>query len=151
MFAVITTHLWFMNEKRQPGSTQARAAQVRLMLAEAEVLKAKYACPIFVTGDMNCYERTIPMRQFFDEGFEPCYRLATGRTDMSNGHHVCSPGDGFSRKSHRPSPERPEGAIDHCLLSDAQKQVEVKTFECVQAYFTIKITDHYPNVIDAKF
>ncbi|MCR4921495.1 MAG: endonuclease/exonuclease/phosphatase family protein [Bacteroidaceae bacterium] len=150
VFAVITTHLWYMNEKRQPGSTQARAAQVRLMLAEAEVIRAQYDCPVFVTGDMNCYESTIPMQQFFEVGFQPCYKLATIFADNSNGHHICSPGEGYSRKSRRPSRERTEGAIDHCLLLDGQKRIEVKTFDCVQAYFTIKLTDHYPNVIDAK-
>ena len=146
----MTTHLWYKSEKAQLGSTQARASQVRLMLAEAEMLKATYKCPIFVTGDMNCYEETLPLRQFLEEGYQPCYRLATVRTDDNNGHHICGPKDGFSRQSRRPSPNRHDGAIDHCLLLDKQKQVEVRAFDCVQDYFTIKLTDHYPNVIDAK-
>lgn len=150
VFAVITTHLWYMNEKRQPGSNQARAAQVRLMLAEAEILRAEHKCPVFVTGDMNCYESTIPIRQFFESGYKPCYELATQYADLHNGHHICGPKDGFSRESRRPSPERKEGAIDHCLLLDPEQKVEVKVFDCVQAYFTVLLTDHYPNVIDAR-
>ena len=149
VFAVITTHLWFKNNKVQPGSTQARAAQVRLLLAEAEVIRAEHHCPVFVTGDMNCYESSLPMRQFFDEGYEPCYRLATEYADLHNGHHICSPKDGFSRESRRRSPERQEGAIDHCLLLDPRRRVEVKRFDCVQARFTVMLTDHYPNLIDA--
>lgn len=150
VFGVITTHLWYMHDSRQPGSSQARAAQVRLMLAEAEIIRAEHQCPIFVTGDMNCYEKTIPMQQFFESGFKPCYELATQYADLHNGHHICSPKDGFSRESRRPSPERKKGAIDHCLLLDPEQKVEVKVFDCVQAYFTVLLTDHYPNVIDAK-
>lgn len=149
IFAVITTHLWYQGDKKQPGSTQARAAQVRLMLAEADIISAQHACPIFVTGDMNCYESTPPMIQFFENRFEPCYKLATEYADQTNGHHICSPSDGFSRKSRRPSPTRQLGAIDHCLLRDG-KNVEVKRFECVQTNFTIRLTDHYPNVIDVQ-
>lgn len=149
-FAVLTTHLWFKGEKKQAGSDQARAAQVRLMLAEAAILKAEYGCPIFVTGDMNCYESSTAMLQFFEDGFVPCYRLATQYADLHNGHHICSPSEIFSRKSRRPSKERSAGAIDHCLLRDEKKEVEVKVFDCVQAYFTVKLTDHYPNVVDAK-
>ena len=150
VFAVLTTHLWWKGESAQPGSTQARAAQVRLMLAEAEILRAEYKCPVFVTGDMNCYENSIPIRQFFESDYKPCYELATQYADLHNGHHICSPKDGFSRESRRRSPERKEGAIDHCLLLDPKQQVEVKVFDCVQAYFTVLLTDHYPNVIDAK-
>ncbi|MBP3774484.1 MAG: hypothetical protein ILA34_03945 [Bacteroidaceae bacterium] len=151
VFAVLNTHLWWMGEWRQPGSTQARASQVRLMIAEAEILKAKHDCTMFVTGDMNCYENTTPIRQFLDEGFVPCYKAATLYGDNHNGHHICSAGDGFSRNSRRPSPYRAEGALDHCFIYNFQKHnTEVKVFDCIQAYFTIELTDHYPNLIDAR-
>lgn len=150
-FAVLNTHLWWKGDAQQPGSTQARAAQVRLMLAEAEILKAKYDCVIFVTGDMNCYENDIPIRQFLDEGFVPCYKAATVYGNKDNGHHICGPKDGFSRTSRRPSPERAGGALDHCFIFNHQKHnAEVKIFECIQAYFTVELTDHYPNLIDAR-
>ena len=150
-FAILNTHLWWKGDAQQPGSTQARAAQVRLMLAEAEILKAKYDCVMFVTGDMNCYENNIPMRQFIDEGYVPCYKAATVYGNNDNGQHICSPKEGFSRTSRRPSPERAEGALDHCFIFNHQKHnAEVKIFDCIQAYFTIELTDHYPNLIDAR-
>ena len=34
-FAVLNTHLWWKSDGAQPGSMQARAAQVRLMLASS--------------------------------------------------------------------------------------------------------------------
>ena len=149
LFAVITTHLWWKGEDQQPGSTQARAAQVRLIMAEAEVLKAKYDCPIFVTGDMNCEERSIPIQQFILAGYQPCYKVATIYGNNDNGHHICSPNEGFSRKSNRKGVDREIGAIDHCFIWNAKKNVEVKVFDCIQSNFTVKLTDHYPNLIDA--
>lgn len=148
-FAVVSTHLWWKGEKAQPGSDYARASQTRLIMAEAEILKAEYNCPIFVCGDMNAYEDAPAIQQFLQGGYKQCYEIATVRTDNHNGHHICSPKDGYSRVSRRRSPTRKEGAIDHCLLYNAG-EAEVLTFECVMAAFTVPLTDHYPNVIDAK-
>ena len=99
-------------------------------------------------GDMNCYEPDVPMQQFFEAGYMPCYKLATVRTNYDNGHHVCNASAGFSRRSKRPSPMRERGALDHVLLLDKQQNVEVKVFDCIQARFTLSLTDHYPNVVD---
>lgn len=147
-FAVICTHLWWKGDAKQPGSTQARASQTRLIMAEAEVLKAKYDCPVFVVGDMNCEENTIPIRQFIEEGYVPCYKAATVKTNLDNGHHNCAPATVGSRAHHRKTADRIGGAIDHCLIYNP-KGAEVKTFDCIQDYFTVKLTDHYPNLIDA--
>ena len=149
LFAVVNTHLWWKSEAAQPGSTYARAAQVRLMMAEAEVLKNKYGCTIFVTGDMNAYEDSLPIRQFIEGGYTPCYKAATDATDNGNGHHICGPKDGYSRTSRRCSPDREKGAIDHCFIYNAQEGVAVKVFDCITARFTVKLTDHYPYLIDA--
>jgi len=149
LFAVINTHLWWKSETAQAGSSYARAAQVRLMMAQAEVLKSKHDCTIFVTGDMNCYEDSLPMRQFIEGGYTPCYKAATDATDNGNGHHICSPKDGYSRTSRRRSPEREQGAIDHSFIYNAQEGVAVKVFDCITARFTVKLTDHYPYLIDA--
>ena len=148
LFAVLNTHLWWKVDAAQPGSTYARTAQVNLMMAEAEILKAKYGCTIFVTGDMNAYEDSLPIRQFLDGGYLPCYKVATDRTHTGNGHHVCSPKEGYSRQTSRRSLDREEGAIDHCFIHNAREGVVVKAFDCVTSRFTIKLTDHYPYLID---
>lgn len=149
-FGVISTHLWWKNNKIQPGSTQARAAQVRLILAEVEILKAKYDCPFFVMGDMNCEEPTAPIQQFLQEGYNPCYKVATVYGNKDNGHHQCFPDEVGVRTSHRVSAERSIGAIDHCFIYNEQGKAEVKVFDCIQAAFTVLLTDHYPNLIDAQ-
>lgn len=146
-FAVINTHLWFKSEKVQKGSDHARAAQAHLMMAESDIIRSKNDIPVVVTGDMNCYEHSLPIQEFIKSGYVPCYKAATAYGDNHNGHHICGPKDGFSRKSRRPSPEREKGAIDHCLISG---DAEVKVFDCIQAAFTVKLTDHYPNLIDVK-
>lgn len=151
LFGTICTHLWWKSDTAQPGSTLARASQVRLMMAEAEVLRAKYPdLPIFVMGDMNCEEATEPMQQFLDGGYVPCYKAATVSSDDHNGHHICSPGDGFSAESRRKGADRQTGAIDHLLISDPAGSAEVRVFGCIMDEYTIKLTDHYPNYLDIK-
>lgn len=147
-FAVLNTHLWWKDEIYQAGSDMARAAQTRLMMAEAEIIKAKYHCPIFVMGDMNCTENKPAMQQFLTSGYMPCYKLATVSTDSHNGHHICGPKRVGRRQSDRKTPYR-DSAIDHLLLYNAKDSVEIKMFKCEMAYFTIKLTDHYPNIVDA--
>ena len=52
-------------------------------------------------------------------------------------------------QSRRRSPDREKGAIDHCFIYNAQEGVAVKVFDCITARFTVKLTDHYPYLIDA--
>ncbi|MCH3940024.1 MAG: hypothetical protein LKK16_00400 [Bacteroidales bacterium] len=148
-FAVLNTHLWWKSDKAQSGSTYARAAQVNLMLAEGEIIREKYNCPIFVTGDMNCEEDTLPIRQWLDAGYIPCYRAATIYGNQDNGHHICGPKDGFSVLSRRKGPERSKGAIDHCFIYNASL-TQVRVFDCIQSDYLVQLTDHYPNLIDIE-
>lgn len=148
VFGVVSTHLWWKSESAQPGSMMARASQVRLIMAEIEILKAKYDCPFFVAGDMNGEESTPAIQQFLSEGYVPCYKAATVYGNRDNGHHECFPYIVGIRASHRISPERSAGAIDHCFIYNG-KGTEIKVFDCIQAAFTVKLTDHYPNLIDA--
>ena len=150
IFAVLSTHLWWQGDGVQPGSTFARVGQANTLMAEQERLKAKYNCTYFITGDMNCYESEPPIQQYLSHGYVPCYKAATVSTDNTNGHHICSPDEGFSRKSNRRSADRTQGAIDHCFIYNAERGVEVKAFKCEQSYFLAKLTDHYPNIIDIK-
>ena len=121
------------------------------MMAEAEIIKAKFgAVPIFVTGDMNCEENTVPMQQFITAGYIPCYKAATTYGDNNNGHHICSPKDGYSTKSRRKGPDRYTGAIDHCFILDPSSSAEVKVFDCIMDEYLVKLTDHYPLLIDIR-
>lgn len=147
-FAILNSHLWWKDEIYQVGSDMARASQTRLMMAEAEIIKAQYHCPIFVMGDLNCTEDKPAMQQFLTSGYTPCYKLATVSTDSRNGHHICGPKRVGRRQSDRKTPYR-DSAIDHLLLYNGKDSVEIKMFKCETAFFTIRLTDHYPNIVDA--
>ena len=149
VFAVLNTHLWWRPEKAQPGSQMARASQIRLMMAEADALKAEYDCVIFLMGDMNCEEGTVPIRQLLDDGYIPCYKAATIFGDNNNGHHRCDAG-GFSAESARKGPDRATGALDHFFIHNAPKDVEVLVYYCIMDAYTLPLTDHYPNFADIK-
>lgn len=149
VFGVVSTHLWWKGEGAQVGSDLARLAQACLLMAEVEVLKKEYGCTFFVCGDMNSYEDSPAIQKFFQMGYKPCYKAAVLSANMDNGHHVCGPLEGFSRKSNRRSPERPLGAIDHCFIYNPQPEATVQSFDCDQSAFIVPLTDHYPNIIDA--
>ncbi len=148
-FAVINTHLWYKSDKTQPGSMMARAAQVRLMMAEAEILKAEFGCTVFVMGDMNCEEDTVPIRQLLEEGYTPCYKVAKVFGDRQNGHHRCSAA-GFSEVSDRKGPDRETGALDHFFIHNAPADTEILVYYCITDKYTLPLTDHYPNYVDVK-
>ena len=144
-FIVISTHLWWKSEKVQAGSNTARAAQTHLILATAQYLKSRYPdSPVFLVGDMNCHEKADAMQLLINAGFTPCYKIATVSTDEHNGHHRCGP-KGFGRDGGNRT--RAE-AIDHCFLWNGG-QTEIRHFKCDMSAFIVKITDHYPNIIDA--
>ena len=47
------------------------------------------------------------------------------------------------------SPARERGAIDRCVIDNAQEGGAVKVCDCSTARFTVKLTDHYPYLIEA--
>ena len=151
VFAVINTHLWWKSDKAQPGSMMARAAQIRLMMAEAEIIKAKFGnIPLFMIGDMNCEENTVPIQQLIQSDYKQCYKVAVDYGDNNNGHHICSPGEGYSLESKRKGPDRETGAIDHCLILDPENRAEVRVFDCIMHEYIAKLTDHYPLLLDVN-
>lgn len=150
VFAILNTHLWWKPEDAQPGSTMARASQIRLMMAESEMIKAEYeGCTIFLMGDMNCEEDTVPMQQLLQSGYVPCYRIAKVHGDNNNGHHRCDPG-WFSAESQRKGPDRATGALDHFLVHNASPDTEILVYHCIMDEYTLPLTDHYPNYVDVR-
>ena len=65
--------------------------------------------------------------------------------DAKGGDHKCSK-DGFSRQQNKT--DDGYGCIDHFLIYDPAGKTEVKTFMRDYAWFTVKLTDHYPNYAD---
>ena len=148
-FAILNTHLWWRPDEQQPGSEMARASQIRLMMAESEAIKAEYGCTVFLMGDMNCEEGTIPIKQLTDGGYIPCYKVAKVFGDNNNGHHRCD-ASGYSAESNRKGPDRATGALDHFFIHNAPEGTEVLKYFCILDDYTLPLTDHYPNYVDIK-
>lgn len=163
VFAVINTHLWWKSEKVMAGSDNARLEQVRLILKEAEKLRKVYSCPVFIMGDLNCNLRSEALRLALDAGYRPAWEVATEYGDLRCGHHQCNK-NGFSRVQNKT--DDGFGCIDHFFVhekdlsfdknkSDNSKnkcsaKVEVKVFKRDYAWFTVMLTDHYPNYADIE-
>lgn len=144
-FIIANTHLWWKAEKVMAGSDNARTQQVRNIIAEAERLRQKHDCPIFFMGDLNCNLRSEALSVALEAGYKPAWEIATVHGDLRCGHHKCSK-DGFSRKQNKT--DDGFGCIDHFFIYDPSGRVEVKTFVRDYAWFTVKLTDHYPNYAD---
>lgn len=144
-FIVANTHLWWKSEKVMAGSDNARTQQVRNIIAEAAKLRQKYECPVFFMGDLNCNLRSEALKVALAADYKPAWEIATVHGDLRCGHHKCDKG-GFSRKENKTSDGF--GCIDHFFIYDPAGSVEVKTFMRDYAWFTVKLTDHYPNYAD---
>ncbi len=120
VFAILNTHLWWRPD-----------------------------CVIFLMGDMNCEEDTVPIRQLLDDGYLPCYKVAKVFGDNHNGHHRCD-AKAFSAESSRKGPDRATGALDHFFIHNAHDGTEVLTYYCIMDEYTLPLTDHYPNYVDVK-
>lgn len=149
-FAVINTHLWWKSEKVMAGSDHARAEQVKLVIAEAERLREEHGCPVFIMGDLNANLRTEALGVALAAGYKPVWEVATEYGDLRCGHHECD-AKGFSRKQNKT--DDGYGCIDHFMvwendLIPAGGNVEVKVFMRDYAWFTLLLTDHYPNYAD---
>lgn len=147
LFAVMNTHLWWKSESSQAGSNAAREDQVRLMMEKAGKIIEKHKCPVFAIGDMNCNLNSNAMKLFTAAGYKPACQIATVYGDPRNGHHTCS-SDGFSRASSK-SDVNGTGAIDQFMCYN-MGEAKVLTFWRIEPYFTVPLTDHYPNYADIK-
>ena len=144
-FIVVNTHLWWKSESVMAGSNNARTEQMKNIMAEAERLREKHDCPIFLMGDLNCNLLSEALKNVVANGYRPAGEIATVHGDLRCGHHKCDK-NGFSRKQNKT--DDGNGCIDHFFIYDTSGKVEVKTFHRDYAWFTVKLTDHYPNYAD---
>lgn len=144
-FIVVNTHLWWKSEAAMQGSDDARLHQLQRIMVTTRQLWEKYDCPVFLMGDMNCNLKSVALSNVLNHGYKPAWKIATEYGDLRCGHHKCSK-DGFSRDQNKP--DDGTGCIDHFLVFDPENKVEVKVFMRDYAWYTVKLTDHYPNYAD---
>ena len=153
-FCLINTHLWWKGENTQPGSDEARTAQVRKMMTAVDDAVFAHGCPVFMMGDMNCNLSSKAMKQLLEAGYKPLVWEATVYGDPRSGHQPCN-ASGFSRTENKSS-ENGMGAIDQFFVYNGKggiwgaSDAEILVFQRIYAYFTIELTDHYPNYADIR-
>lgn len=142
VFIVANTHLWWKSESAQKGSENARANQMNRIMDTCEELIAKYPeAPVFLIGDLNAQSGKPAIKTAKARGYQEVWDIATVYGDKSRGHHNCSPTKVGVRTGGATS------QIDHFFLYN-NRNTEVKVFERVMFWYTVKLTDHYPNYAD---
>jgi len=155
-FIVVSTHLW---------ATVETEADYECKLDEATKLKngiagiiGSYDLPVFLAGDMNCKIDSAPMKLLTDNGYQNLVDIATVSADGSMGWHYCNE-KAFKREYELKSwwmgtkhdrNDRGRNCVDQFFLYNNKSGVEVKVFERIHTWFTILISDHYPNYADIK-
>ena len=155
IFAFATTHLWWMKSPSDKaiegardvrrGSDEARELQIAMLIEKAEQYGARYNCPVFVVGDMNCNYNSKAMKYVRSHGFCHAHDVASEYSDDSMGYHYCFR-DGYKNEYY----DRPfEHAIDHIYVSAPDCDC-VKRFERYSPDYYFPISDHSAVFADVE-
>lgn len=146
VFAVLSTHLWWMSSAKYPGSAEARAYQIGVAADAMDRLIEKYHCPGFIMGDLNSGIGSKCLGTAFARGYAEVHDLAPeGHRDETCGYHYCY------ASGIRPYEGEPFSyAIDHILLKNGGS-VRVTNFARYMDPFFDTISDHYPAYIDVEY
>ena len=142
-FVYATTHLWWQNDQMTPGSSRARAYQVKLSMEVMEKFSKQYGnCPAVFCGDMN------------DVYHSPCIE-AIEEAGFIHGYHAATDfryeGMGYNTNNYDLPPkwmDAPfERAIDHILVKGFKKDA-VKRFDRYCPDYYLYFSEHAPFYID---
>lgn len=153
--AMMSLHLWWMAEERQPGSDAAREWQFRQAAERMEETMARHNCPGVIAGDFNAVMDSPCLKAAAVEGWRDVHDLAAA-PDETKGTHPCS-ADGFAP---RPTPGTFAESIDHILVKGpphgsrpaAGASGEAAARACLRVPFFRRLndprfnplSDHYP-------
>lgn len=136
--AVMSAHLWYKAESRQPGSDAARTFQFRIAAARLAEAMARHHCPGILAGDLNAAMESPCLKAAVADGWMDVHDLAD-EADETSGRHPCG-FNGYSRL--QPFPPFSE-AIDHIMLKGAE-EIKVERFRRLTDEWFDPISDHYP-------
>ena len=145
-FIALSTHLWWKSESVEPGSNTWRRMQAEEIVALSEELIAKYDCPMFIQGDLNCTTSSEAVQALIKGGFKTNYDLATVYKDNIRGHHQCD-ASGYATEMY--SGSYTQNGIDHMLTKNLGDS-EVQCFRHVVVDFFFNLSDHFPIFTDIK-
>lgn len=140
-FAMMSVHLWWMTEERQPGSDAAREWQFRLAATRLGEAMARHKCLGVIAGDFNARIGSPCLKAAADDGWTDVHDIAV-EADESKGTHPCNP-DGFAPldlTAHFPL------AIDHMLVkgSPPSSRPAIPFFRRLTDDWFNPLSDHYP-------
>lgn len=150
LFVFATTHLWWKSSNPksrsyQPGSDEARAIQLKLLMSRVDALAEKYGCPSVIVGDLNASYESLAVSAAFENGYLHGHDVAVEYADDTNGYHYCF-ADGYRGYDPRAFKE----GIDHILIKGAENDA-VRRFERYYPDYYMPLSDHFPAYIDVEF
>ena len=145
-FIVFSTHLWWMKESAQEGSTQLRIDQMTEICKKANELIKEYSCSCFVLGDFNCKTSAQEFSTMSKYKFSDCHDIATEYASNSSGRYICN-NTSFSYKPNAGTYKK--NGIDHILVKNLKKS-RVLSYNYALHNFYGMLSDHAPVYIDIR-
>lgn len=144
---VANAHLWYQAESAQAGSDQARLEQMRVIKNKIDEILTEVQAPVVLMGDLNAKLSKSCIQLLVNAGYTPAWEAANLYGDASHGRHHADY-DGFTREANGTALNDGSTAIDHMLVYN-NANLRVETFKRITPYFTMALSDHYPNHMDA--
>lgn len=140
-FAVLCTHFWW---KPKAEDDVIRFYNAKDMVTEMHRIMAKYACPVFFMGDLNCGMPSLAWDYFLSQGWRSAYQCTADFSNFSTEHHDPIKGeDGFY---HGKTTDEPVGlSLDHIGIPEG---VTVRRHYAVTDQAALDATDHSPVFAD---
>lgn len=149
-FVFVSTHLWWKSSNPEsrsyyPGSDEARAYQIELVIAEIDRFCREQSCPVVIVGDFNTRYDSKVIEYAKSRGFSHAHDVATEYADETNGHHPCG------KSGYMPYEPKPfVCGIDHILVRDCPSDF-VRRFDRYYPDSFLPLSDHFPLYIDVEF
>ena len=148
-FVFVSTHLWWKSSNPEsrtyyPGSDEARAYQIELVISEVDRFCRGDGCPVVIVGDFNARYDSNVIEYAKSRGFVHAYDVAVEYVDETNGHHPCG------KAGYAPYEPKPAAcSIDHIILRDCPSGF-VRRFDRYYPESFWGLSDHFPLYIDAE-
>jgi len=148
MLLFATTHLWYKSGNPEspgyyPGSEEARAWQMNLLIDRLNQFQQCYNCPTVIVGDFNTWTTGAAVRTAKERDFLHAHDIATDYAEEISGMHKCDQ-SGFDTQ---PAEGGFARSLDHILVKG---NVTVRRFERYHPDYYMPLSDHFPTYVDVK-
>ncbi|MBR5528078.1 MAG: endonuclease/exonuclease/phosphatase family protein [Clostridia bacterium] len=142
-FAVCNTHFWWKEGKEHDRIREKNAKQ---LCERMQYIRAKYSCPVFAMGDLNCTHLSTVFEVFSENGVQKLFDKAVKKSDVCSHHgDPVKEKDGTYRGCR--TQKGAELSIDHILMLGRAKVLQYTVVEDQEA---LDATDHSPVFADVE-